>query len=134
MVADSGTTAGKLLRGESTELGETPILRKALGNVTEGYQQRRFYDRLYEIVDIDAELNRVKGTEVYARRREGVGDRLKLIPLAKRTKTQYSKLRKLLEAAKEAGDTARVEKVEAAMERLRVAFLSRYNATVLGMS
>ena len=132
VVADTGGMTKKLFRGEDWDFKEFPLLRKGVGEIGDSYRKTRFYDRYYEVLDIDTALRKLEGTPEYKERRKGVGERIKLIPMAKATRKQLRGLNKLYKAAKVAGDHARAQEIDDKRMAIMNKYLKRYHEVMYG--
>jgi len=134
--ADGGGLVKKIITGEDFEIKEVPMLRRFVGEVGPSARKRSYYEKLYGILDVSSELNRIKKNESredYNKAREGVGEnRLRLIGPAKAAKKSVSNYKKRIKRAKDAGNKEDVKKFEEAMLRRMKIFTVRYQKSLYG--
>ena len=127
--ADTKGMTEKLITGESWEYREFPVVRKMVGELGASGIKTEFYDAYYGILDMDTDLRRLSREdtpEEYKAALAGVGDRVKVIPIAKATKKQLNKMKKQLKIAEKAGNQKLVNQIEARQLDLMKLYIKRY--------
>jgi hypothetical protein len=131
--ADAKGMTEKLITGESWEYREFPVVRKLVGELGASGIKTEFYDAYYGILDMDTDLRRLKREdtpEAYKDALAGVGDRAKVVPIAKSTKKQLNKMKKQLKIAEKAGNQKLVDQIEARQLDLMKLYIKRYRNIV----
>jgi len=133
--ADTYGMAGKLITGEPWEYKEMPIARKVVGNVAPSDIKSDFYDSYYEVLDINKRIRNAIRDGYPERAKDmsnSVGPRLKLIPLAKATKSKLRKIKKQMNKARREGSDVVVKRMEKKQLEVMKKYSKIYNRTIYG--
>lgn len=118
-VADSQGVARAVISGDSLEMKEIPLGRKVLGTMGPSSKKSNFYDKMYSIVNMDVELERIKEDNSMAEYREARSKvdpkRLQLVGAAKSARKAVNKHKKRIRALEKAGKKDQARKVEKLM-------------------
>ena len=131
--ADTGTMTRKLMQGEAWEYKEIPIVRKLVGNVAPSDIKMEFYESYYTILDMDSRIRKqiTDGNPEKAKAmRLGVGNRLKMVPMAKLTKKKLRKIKKQMNNAKRLGNDEQMKVLEKHQLRIMNQYLKRYRNVI----
>jgi len=135
-VADSKNLAQNIIDGKDFELKEVPFARKVYGQIGPSSQKSSFYGKMYDIVNMDIELNRIKkeqGLDDFKKYRKEIGPkRLSLVAPAKAARKDIKRFKKRIRKLEAAGKNEQAKKVEKLMLNRMAKFNTLYQKRLYG--
>jgi len=134
--ADTYDLTKNLITGDDFELKEVPLARKVAGTIGPSSKKSNFYDKMYTIVNMDVELERVKeqdGMAAYREARDKVDPkRRKLINAAKSARKDVNKRKKRIRELEKRGNKGQARRVEKLMLQRMDRFNKLYQKRMYG--
>jgi len=124
---DSVNTPAKAIVGEKVAIHEIPLLRRVMGDISEGVDSKIYYNNTTQVFTAEAELKAYKGTEYYPIMFQKLKPMVRLIGLAKDVESQISKLRKERNRYELIENKQAVEKLETKIRTLQKLFNKKFN-------
>ena len=136
-IADSDNLARNIISGDDFETKEVPFLRKVRGEVGDSAKKTDFYDKMYDITNMNNNLQALKkeadGQKKYMDARKLVSpNRLKLINAAKVASRDIERYKKRIRNLEKMGKDDLVEKQKEFMMKRMDKYTRLYNRTIYG--
>jgi len=124
---DSVSTPYKYIRGEQVAIHEIPLVRRVVGEVSEGVDAKIYYNNSTQVFVAEAELKAYKGSEYYDILREKLRPEIRIISFTKDIEGKLSKLRRERNKYEAAGNKEIADKIDSKILKFQKLYNKKFN-------